>query len=102
MSADEVTQKLAELEARVAELEASIAEREQIADHARSSLAELRRRRLRGGSRTWEGAQRAALRFVLLSAGCVALVTGGWALDSTLGGATIVASFGVLMFEGLR
>lgn len=100
--ADEVAEKLAELEGRVAALEASLGEREAAADRARRSLAELRRQRRRGGTRTWEGAQRGALRFVVLSAGCIAMVTGGWALDSTVGGVTIVASFGVLMFEGLR
>lgn len=99
---DEVAQKLAELEARVAALEGSLGERETAAARARHALAELRRNRLRGGTRTWEGAQRGALRFVLLSVGCIAMVTGGWALDSTVGGVTIVASFGVLMFEGLR
>ena len=99
---DEVAHKLSELEARVAQLEATLGERERVAEHARKSLAELRRRRLRGGARTWEGAQRAALRFVLVSMGCVAVITGGWALDPTLGGVTIVAAFGVLMFEGAR
>ena len=99
---DEVTAKIAELEARVAALESSLGEREDAAENARHTLAVLRRKRLRGGTRTWEGSQRAALRFVLLSAGCIAMVTGGWALGSTVGSITIVASFGVLMFEGLR
>ena len=50
----------------------------------------------------WEGAQRAALRMVVLAAGCVALITGATALDSTLGGASIVVTLGVLAVEGMR
>ncbi len=98
----DLAQTLAELEARVAALEANQLVREDAVTHARRTMELLRKRRLRGGARTWEGAQRAALRFVVLAAGCVALVTGGAALDGTLAGVTIVASFGVLVFEGLR
>lgn len=95
----ELAQQLAELEARVEALEEVVHVRDEAARRARASLAQLKRR---SGAPTWDGAQRAALRFVVVALGCVGLVTGGAALDATLGGVTIVAAFGVLMVEGLR
>ena len=50
----------------------------------------------------WEGAQRGALRMVVLAAGCAALITGASALDETLGGVAIVVSMGLLVLEGMR
>ena len=99
---DEVlTAALRDVEERIAWLEAQTNPRQA----ARALLGKLIKRRQRVQQRgvpMWEGAQRAALRMVVLAAGCVALITGATALDSTLGGASIVVTLGVLAVEGMR
>lgn len=98
----EVAARSKELQARLDRLEERLGERDATVGAARETLEKLRRLRRRGGRRTWAGEQRAALRFVIVSVGCVAVVTGGWALSPTIGGAAIAGALGVLMFEGLR
>lgn len=101
----DVEQALAEVQARVREVEALLAPRKVLEAESRDLLTRLIRRRKhvqQRGVRTWEGAQRGALRMVTLAAGCVAIGTGAWALDLTLGGASLVLSLVVLGVEGLR
>ena len=102
---DELSDALSDAEARVAALEAFHEPRARAIDQARTLVTEVVKRRNRVQQRgvpMWEGAQRAALRMVVLAAGCVALITGATALDSTLGGASIVVTLGVLAVEGMR
>ncbi len=92
-------------EARVAALEADLAPRQHAEADARHLLGQLTKRRQRVQQRgvpMWEGAQRGALRMVVLAAGCVALIAGATALDETLGGVAIVTSMGLLVLEGMR
>lgn len=92
-------------EARVSALEASVASRQTAEAEALRLLGQLTRRRQRAQQRgvpMWEGAQRGALRMVVLAAGCAALITGATALDETLGGVAIVTSMGLLVLEGMR
>jgi len=101
----DVEQTLAEVQARVREAEAALAPRKALEADGRELLARLIRKRKhvqQRGVRSWEGAQRGALRMVTLAAGCVAIGTGAWALDPTLGGVSLVVSLVVLGFEGLR
>ena len=96
---------LRDVEERVAWLEAQTSPRQAAESAARALLGKLIKRRQRVQQRgvpMWEGAQRAALRMVVLAAGCAALITGATALDSTLGGASIVVTLGVLALEGMR
>lgn len=96
---------LREANARVAWLEAQIAPRKDAEAKARLLLSKLIKRRQRVQQRgvpMWEGAQRAALRMVVLAIGCAALITGAAALDGTLGGVSIVLTMGVLVVEGMR
>lgn len=105
MSDDELRAALEEAEARLAALEAARAPEQALEGEARELLARLSKQRRMAqhrGVRTWDEAPRGALRMVVLSVGCVALGTGAWALDSTLGGASLVASLVVLAVEGLR
>ncbi len=72
---------------------------------ARTLLASLVKRRNRvqvRGVPMWDGAQRAALRMVLLAVGSAAMISGAMAFDGTLGTVAIVVAMGVLVFEGLR
>ena len=90
---------------RVATLEAQLAPRKGAEAEARVLLGKLTKRRQRVQQRgvpMWEAAQRGALRMVVLALGCTALITGGMALDGTLGGAAIVISMALLVFEGMR
>jgi hypothetical protein len=96
---------LREVEERVAWLEAQTTPRQAAEVAGRTLLGKLIKRRQRVQQRgvpMWESAQRAALRMVVLAVGCVALITGATALDSTLGGASIVVTLGVLAVEGMR
>lgn len=96
---------LRDAQARVAWLEAQTAPRQDAEAKARVLLGKLIKRRQRVQQRgvpMWEGAQRAALRMVVLAVGCGALITGAAALDGTLGGVSIVVAMGVLVFEGMR
>ena len=96
---------LRDVHERLAWLEAQTTPRRRAQEGARALLGKLIKRRQRVQQRgvpMWEGAQRAALRMVVLAVGCVALITGATALDSTLGGASIVVTLGVLAVEGMR
>ncbi len=93
---------LRETEDRLAWLEAEDATRRAAHQQAQATLRLISRHRQRGRVPMWEAAQRAALRMAVLAAGCVLIVAGATALDGTLGGAAIVLSFGVLVFEGSR
>lgn len=96
---------LCDAEAQVAWLEAQQAPRHAAESGGRSLLAKLTKRRQRAQQRgvpMWEGAQRGALRMVVLGLGCIALITGAAALDGTFGGVAIVVSMGVLVLEGMR
>lgn len=86
---------LAEREAEDAALQARLG-------HARRVLEELSRHRKRGRVDMLDSAQRGAVRTVLLAVGSATLIAGATALDASLGGAAIVASFAVLVFEGVR
>jgi hypothetical protein len=101
----EVDQALQAAHERVAALEAHLAPRQSAEAEARVLLGKLIKRRQRVQQRgvpMWEAAQRGALRMVVLAAGCTALITGAMALHPTLGGAAIVISMGLLVFEGMR
>lgn len=102
MSVDEAAQKRAELEERVAELEAIRDDRAELVERAKRSIQALQKQRRRGGAKTWDLAQRTAVRFVLLSVGCVGVVTGGYVFGEFSGNVALVFSFGVLAYEGLR
>lgn len=86
---------LDEREAEEAVLQARLA-------HARAVLEVLSRHRKRGRVVALDSAQRGAVRTVVLAVGCAALIAGASVLDASLGGAAIVVSFGVLVFEGVR
>lgn len=86
-------------------LELSLAPRRALELEAREVLVRLVKRRKHAqqrGVRTWETAQRGALRMLVLAVGCVVLGTGAWALDETLGGLSLAVSLVVLGLEGLR
>lgn len=96
---------LREAEDRLAALEAFHAPRARAEEAARTLLASLVKRRNRvqvRGVPMWDGAQRAALRMVLLAVGSAAMISGAMAFDGTLGTVAIVVAMGVLVFEGLR
>ena len=96
---------LRQAQARVAGLEAQRAPLTSAEDRARKLLTVLIKRRQRAqqyGVPTWDGAQRAALRMVLLGIGCIALITGASAFDSGLGGVAMVVSLALLGIEGTR
>ena len=97
-----VEQTLRETEARLAWLEAETSERSKLVADAQKTLQLIKRRRQRGQFSLLDPAQRAAVRLVILSVGCVLLITGATSLDSTAGGAAIVLTFGVLVFEGSK
>ncbi|MFZ5444741.1 MAG: hypothetical protein ACOZQL_32410 [Myxococcota bacterium] len=69
---------------------------------ARQVLELLARHRRRGKVAMLDSAQRGAVRLVVLAFGCVAMISGAFILDGSLGAGAIVASFGVLAFEGVR
>ena len=101
----ELEEALHEVQGRVDWLEAQLAPRQQREAAARALLGKLIKRRQRvqqRGVQTWEGAQRGALRMVVLAVGCAALITGATALDAGFGGVAIVVAMGVLTFEGMR
>lgn len=91
-------EQLAWLEAQAAPLQAAQARGQELL----GQLIKRRQRAQQRGVPMWEGAQRAALRMVVLGVGCSALITGASALDGTLGGVAIVVSLGVLGLEGIR
>jgi hypothetical protein len=97
-----VLETLRQTEERVAALESSSGARLQALNDGQKALSALKRRRQRGLSSSWDPAQRAALRLVLMSIGCVSTITGAMSLDETLGAAAIVLAFGVLVFEGSK
>ena len=102
---DTLEQTLRQAQAQRAWLQAQAAPRQDAESRGRELLGTLTRRRQRAqqqGVPMWEGAQRAALRMVVLGLGCIALITGASALDGTAGGVAIVISLGVLGLEGLR
>jgi type VI protein secretion system component VasF len=99
---ENVEQLLRETRTRLQRLEETEQLRIEAFSRARKTLERIRKRRNRGGVPMWEAAQRAALRIVVLALGCVLLITGANTLDATFGGAAIVASFAVLLVEGLR
>jgi len=76
--------------------------RSKLVTDAQKTLQSIKRRRQRGQLSLLDPAQRAAVRLVVLSVGCMLLITGATALDSTAGGAAIVLTFGVLVFEGSK
>ena len=101
----ELEEALVDVQARVDWLEAQLAPRRDSEASARALLGKLVKRRQRvqqRGVQTWEGAQRGALRMVVLAVGCAALITGATALDAGFGGVAIVVAMGVLTFEGMR
>jgi hypothetical protein len=97
-----VLETLRQTEERVAALESSSGALQAALTEAQTTLSALKRRRQRGLASSWDPAQRAALRLVLMSLGCVSTITGAMSLDETLGAAAIVLSFGVLVFEGSK
>ena len=100
-----VEETLRETQARVEWLEAERARRQAAVDEARTlrtALISHRQRAKRRGVQMLEGAQRGALRMVVLAVGCGALICGASALDATGSGVAIVVSFSVLVLEGLR
>lgn len=102
---DELSDALSDAEARVAALEAFHEPRAKAVDQARTLHTQLVKRRNRVQQRgvpMWDGAQRAALRMVLLAVGSAAMISGAWALDGTFGTVAIVVAMGVLVFEGMR
>jgi hypothetical protein len=99
---EDLEQTLRETEARLAWLEAEAAERSRLVTDTQKTLQLIKRRRQRRQFSLLDPAQRAAIRLVILSVGCVLLITGSTALDSTAGGAAIVLTFGVLVFEGSK
>lgn len=99
---DELDETLRSVRAQLELREAEEAQLEVLVREARAALVLISSHRRRGRVKLWDAAQRGALRTVVLALGCVALVCGASVLDSTLGGAAIVASFGVLLFEGVR
>lgn len=102
---DELAAALREAEDRIAALEAFLGPRARAEQDARTLLSNLLKRRKRVQQRgvpMWEGAQRAALRMVLLAVGSAAMISGATAFDGTLGAAAIVVAMGVLVFEGMR
>lgn len=102
---DTLDNALRDAQTRLAELEAQTAPRQVAEADARLLLGKLIKRRQRvqqRGMPMWEGAQRAALRMVVLAIGCAALIAGATALDGTLGGVSIVVAMGALVVEGMR
>ncbi|MFT3712584.1 MAG: hypothetical protein QM817_33465 [Archangium sp.] len=99
---ENVEQLLRETRDRLLRLEEKEQRRVTAFASARQTLERIHKRRTRGNVPMWEAAQRAALRIVVLAVGCVLLITGANTLDATFGGAAIVASFAVLLVEGLR
>lgn len=102
---EETEAALREAQAQLDWLEAQSAPRREAEANARVLLGRLIKRRQRAQQRgvpMWEGAQRGALRMVVLATGCVVLITGATALDGTLGGVGIVVAMGVLVVEGMR
>lgn len=93
---------LEETRAQVAALEVSVHARREVVQQAQQTIERLRRRRQRRASPLWEGAQRGAVRTVVLAVGCVLLIAGAATLDGTFGGVAIVGAFGVMLMEGLR
>lgn len=104
MSADDqsVEQLLRESAERLRWLQETEQHRVEAFSAAQKTLERIRKRRHKGAVATWEAAQRAAVRIVVLALGCVLLITGANTLDATFGGVAIVASFAVLLAEGLR
>lgn len=104
-SPDELLEAVRAAEDRAAALEAFHGPRARAVDQARALLSGLIKRRNRVQQRgvpMWDGAQRAALRMVLLAVGSAAMISGAMALDETLGTVATVLAMGVLVFEGLR
>ncbi len=102
---DQLDAALQEAETRIAALEAFHAPRAREEAAARSLLSELIKQRKRVQQRgvpMWDGAQRAALRMVLLAIGAAAVICGAMAFDGTLGTVAIFFTLVLLMFEGLR
>lgn len=102
---EETEAALREAQAQLDWLESQSAPRRAAEANARVLLGQLIKRRQRAQQRgvpMWEGAQRGALRMVVLAAGCVVLITGATALDGTLGGVGIVVAMGVLVLESMR
>lgn len=102
---DSLEETLRQVQAQVAWLEAQAAPRSSAEAEARALLGKLIKRRQRAQQRgvpMWEGAQRAALRMVVLAVGCAAVITGAAALDGTLGTFSLVVALAVLGFEGIR
>jgi hypothetical protein len=96
---------LADARRRLAEVEARLAPAHALDAEARVVLARILKRKKQAqltGVRTWESAQRGALRMGVLALGCVLMGSGAWALDDALGGASLVVSLVVLGVEGLR
>ena len=96
---------LRQAQAQVAWLESQRAPLQSAEERARALLTQLIKRRQRAqqyGVPSWDGAQRAALRMVLLGFGCSALIAGASAFDSGLGGVAMVVSLALLGIEGTR
>lgn len=101
----ELQRALTQAQARLAELEAWQASLQPVEQRARAVLAAVSTRRKRAqqrGVETWDEPQRGALRMFVLAVGCVTLGTGAWALDASLGGASVCLSLGALWWESLR
>jgi len=99
---DDIGRLLEVTKQRAEWLEATDRARREAFEAGRRTLEDLRRHRHKGASPMIEAASRAALRTVVLAAGCVMLITGATTLDPAAGGAAIIASFGVLLMEGIR
>ena len=99
---DALEATLHETRERVAWREADDGSRHEALREAQRTLEAIRRHRHRGQLPLWDPAQRAAARTVLLSVGCVLIITGAWAFDASLGGAGLVLCLGVLVFEATR
>lgn len=102
---DELAAALRAAEDQVAALEAFHLPRARTEAEARALLSGLIKRRKRVQQRgvpMWEGAQRAALRMLLLAVGSAAMICGAMAFDATLGTVAIVLALVLLVFEGIR
>lgn len=96
---------LREAQERLASLEAEASAQQRASEELRRLQALLIKRRQLAQHRgvvMWEGAQRAALRMVLLAVGCGALIAGASTLEGHASGVAIALSFAVLAAEGLR
>jgi hypothetical protein len=103
---ESLEETLRQARAQVAWLESQRAPLQSTEDRARKLLTQLTRRRQRAqqsGVPSWDGAQRAALRMVVLGFGCIALITGASAFDAGLSsGVAIVVSLALLGLESTR